>query len=68
MQAATFLLLCTTLIQADTIYSVADLGSMGGSSTVAFGINGSGTAVGWGETLTGDFGAFSSGTGALCRI
>jgi probable HAF family extracellular repeat protein len=65
MQAAMLLLLFATLIQADAIYSVADLGSMGGSSTVAFGINGSGTAVGWGETLTGDLGAFSSNGGSM---
>jgi probable HAF family extracellular repeat protein len=61
-QAAMLLFLLAGLLQAD-IYSVADLGTLGGSSTVAFGINSSGTAIGWGETLTGDVGAFSS-TGA----
>ncbi len=68
MQAAMLLLLFATLIQADAIYSVADLGSMGGSSTVAFGINGSGTAVGWGETLTGDSGAFSSNGSSMQHL
>ena len=57
--AAVLLLLFAGLLQAD-IYSVTDLGNLGGSSTVAFGINSSGTAVGWGETLSGDIGAFSS--------
>jgi probable HAF family extracellular repeat protein len=61
-QAATLLLLFAGLLQAD-IYSVTDLGTLGGSSTAAFGINNSGTAVGWGEGLTGYIGAFSSGIG-----
>src|ERR1035437_8092772 len=68
MQAAMLLLLFVTVIHADTIYSVGDLGAMGGSSTVAFGINGSGTAVGWGDTLTGDLGAFSSNGGSLQNL
>jgi hypothetical protein len=61
-QAAMLLLLLRGLLQADT-YSLTDLGSLGGSSTVAFGINSSGTAVGWGETSSGDVGAFSSSGG-----
>lgn len=48
------------LAQADTIYSVTDLGSLGGSSTAAFRINASGTAVGWGATPDGDQSAFIS--------
>src|ERR1039457_4557143 len=51
MQAAMLLLPFAGLLQASTIYSVTDLGAMGGSSTVAFGINSSGIAVGWGEAL-----------------
>jgi probable HAF family extracellular repeat protein len=61
-QAAMLLLLFAGLLKAD-IYSVTDLGALGGSSTVAFGINNSGTAVGWGEASTGNTGAFSSGAG-----
>ena len=63
MRAAMLLLPFAGLLQASTIYSVTDLGAMGGSSTVAFGINSSGIAVGWGEALTGDMGAFLSGSG-----
>lgn len=51
------------LLQADVIYSVTDLGAVGGSSSVAFRINDSGTAVGWGQSLTGDQSAFVSGSG-----
>ena len=65
-QAAMLLFLLAGLLQAD-IYSVADMGTLGGSSTVAFGINSSGTAVGWGESLTGDVGAFSS-NGAMQNL
>lgn len=50
------------VLQADAIYSVTDLGAAGGSSTVAFGINSSGIAVGWGETAAGDMNAFSFGS------
>jgi probable HAF family extracellular repeat protein len=56
-------LLFAGLLQADTIYAVTDLGTLGGSSTVAFGMNSSGSAVGWGETSTGDIGAFAFGSG-----
>src|SRR5271154_2271492 len=58
-------LLFAGLLQADTIYAVTDLGTLGGSSTVAFGINSSGSAVGWGETSTGDIGAFAFGSGPM---
>jgi probable HAF family extracellular repeat protein len=61
MRAAMLLISLAGLIQASTIYSVTDLGTAGGSSTVAFGINNSGIAVGWGETATGDMNAFSFG-------
>src|SRR3984893_15461906 len=65
MRAILLLLPLTGLLQADPIYSVIDLGSFGGSSTVAFRINDSGTAVGWGQSLTGNQGAFVSGSGAI---
>lgn len=64
MRAVIFLLPLAGLLQADVIYSVTDLGSFGGSSTVASGINDSGAAVGWGETLSGYPSAFSSGGGS----
>jgi probable HAF family extracellular repeat protein len=62
MRAAMLLISLSGLVQANTIYSVTDLGTTGGSSTVAFGINNSGIAVGWGETATGDMNAFSFGS------
>jgi probable HAF family extracellular repeat protein len=61
MRAAMLLVSLAGLVQANTIYSVTDLGTAGGSSTVAFGINNSGIAVGWGETAAGDMNAFSFG-------
>jgi probable HAF family extracellular repeat protein len=68
MQAAMLLvpfagLLFAGLLQADAIYAVTDLGTLGGSSTVAFGINSSGSAVGWGEMSNGDIGAYAFGSG-----
>jgi len=69
MRAVMLLLPFVGLLQADVIYSVNDLGSFGGSSTVAFQINNSGAAVGWGENPSGDPGAFSAaGGGSLQRL
>jgi probable HAF family extracellular repeat protein len=65
MRAVMLLLPFVGLLQADVIYSVTDLGSTGGSSTLALQINNSGTAVGYGETLSGDQGAFVSGGGSM---
>jgi probable HAF family extracellular repeat protein len=48
----------TSVLSAGTIYSVADLGSLGGSSAVGYKINNSGTAAGWAQTASGDQRAF----------
>jgi len=55
-------------IYASTIYSIADLGTLGGSSSVAFGINSAGTAVGWMENASGNMSAFSSLAGSLSGL
>lgn len=69
MRAAMLLFPLGVLLHASTIYSVTDLGTLGGSSTVAFQINSSGTAVGWGESAAGDLSAFvSSGSGLLQNL
>ena len=60
--------LSITAIHASTIYSVTDLGSMGGSSAVAFGINASGMAVGWTENAIGSTSAFASVKGGLLHL
>lgn len=63
MRAVMLLLPFAGLLQADIMYSVADLGSLGGPSTVAFGINNSGTAVGWADSPSGDPSAFAAPVG-----
>jgi len=50
-------------IWASTIYSVTDLGSLGGSSATGYQINDAGAVVGWAETLTGSQQAFVSPSG-----
>ena len=60
--------LSITAIHASTIYSVTDLGSMGGSSAVAFGINASGMAIGWAENAIGRTSAFASVKGGLLHL
>ena len=59
--------LSVAAVQASTI-SVTDLGTLGGSSAAAFGINASGMAVGWAETSTGDQQAFSSANGGWLNL
>ena len=61
-RAILLLLPLAGLLQAD-LYTINDLGSFGGPSTVAYGINNSGTAVGWGQTGTGNSAAFISNGG-----
>ena len=63
MRAVMLLLPFAGLLQADIMYSVADLGSLGGASTVAFGINNSGTAVGWADSPSSDPSAFAAPAG-----
>src|SRR5258708_4209127 len=48
----------TSALSAGTIYTVTDLGSLGGSSAVGFKINNSGTVAGWAQTASGDQHAF----------
>src|SRR5450755_4896493 len=67
MRAILLLLPLTSMLQADPIYAVIDLGTFGGSSTVAFRINDSGTAVGWGQSLTGNQNAFVSASGGAIQ-
>ena len=68
MRAILLLLPLASLLQAD-VYTITDLGSLGGSSTMAYGINDSGTAVGFGQTGTGNSAAFiSSGGGSIQKL
>ncbi|MDQ2946264.1 MAG: HAF repeat-containing protein, partial [Acidobacteriota bacterium] len=48
------------LLPAATTYSVVNLGSLGGSSSVAYHINDAGVVVGWSQTTLNDSHAFSS--------
>ena len=48
----------TSALSAGTIYTVTDLGSLGGSSAVGFKINNSGAVTGWAQTASGDQHAF----------
>ncbi|HLK20209.1 MAG TPA: PEP-CTERM sorting domain-containing protein [Bryobacteraceae bacterium] len=64
MRAVMLLLPFAGLLQADINYSVADLGSLGGPSTVAFAINNSGTAVGWADSPSSDPSAFAAPAGS----
>jgi probable HAF family extracellular repeat protein len=64
LRAIPILLLFPVLIPAGSIFSVVDLGSVGGSSSIAYKINDSGTAVGWAQTSAGVQDAFvSTGSG-----
>ena len=63
MRAIIFLLWCAAL-PAGTIYSIAGLGGLGGSSAVAYSINNSGATSGWAQTSSGDQHAFVSANGA----
>jgi len=51
------------LAAGNTIYSITNLGGLGGSSSTAYAINGAGTVVGWAATATGADQAFSSVNG-----
>src|SRR5258708_421028 len=68
MRAILLLVPLAGLLQAD-VYTITDLGTLGGSSTVAFGINDSGTADGWGQTVMGNSAAFVSvGGGGVQKL
>lgn len=62
------LFLFTTMLAGGSIYSVVDLGSLGGSSAIAYGINDSGSVVGWAETAGGTQNAFLSANGAFQNL
>jgi len=54
----------TSVLSAGTIYSVTELGSLGGSSAFGYKINNSGKVAGWAQTGAGDQHAFvASGAG-----
>jgi len=65
MRSIPLILLCTKLLNGGAIYSVVDLGTLGGSSAIAYKINDSGTAVGWAQTPDGSQHAFVSNGGGL---
>ena len=52
------LVLVSALSQASPIYSVIDLGNLGGGSATGFQVNSAGTVVGWADTVTGAMHAF----------
>lgn len=53
-------LLFSASMSANTIYSVVDLGTLGGNSSVAYGINQTGEAAGWLQNPGGQAQAFAS--------
>lgn len=59
---ALLLIICAALC-ASPSYSVADLGGLGGSSSVAYKINNAGAVIGWAQNIFGDQQAVSSMTG-----
>ena len=68
MWLGSFLLLAAGALNAGAIYSVVDLGSLGGSSAEAFGLNASGQAVGAVTTPFGDVRAFSSSGSGMSNL
>ena len=56
------ILLGASLAAGATLYSVVDLGSLGGNSSVAYHINNAGVVVGWSRTATNDNHAFTAAT------
>ncbi len=62
MKIISLLVISAGLMRGSMIYSITDLGSLGGSST-GYQINDSGSVVGWAETVTGSQQAFASATG-----
>ncbi|MBZ5609915.1 MAG: HAF repeat-containing protein [Acidobacteriia bacterium] len=60
MKILGLLISLTALLSGDTIYSVTNLGSWGGSSSMGYQINDSGSVIGWAETVAGVQQAFQS--------
>jgi probable HAF family extracellular repeat protein len=56
------------IASAAPIYSVADLGTLGGSQASAYRINQSGHAAGWSHTTAGDIQAFVHGTAGISPL
>jgi probable HAF family extracellular repeat protein len=59
------LLLFAATAFGDPIYTIADLGGLGGSTATGYAVNGSGTVAGWGQASSGGQQAFVSTTGGL---
>ncbi|HLH01044.1 MAG TPA: hypothetical protein VKX49_32370 [Bryobacteraceae bacterium] len=57
-------LVFAALLPGSTIYTVVDLGGLGGSNSNGFQINDAGAVVGWADTITGAQQAFLSSSGA----
>ncbi len=63
---ALILLPFAAALSASTIYSITDLGGLGGASAVGYKINGSGAVIGWAQTTSGaEHGFLSMNGGAL---
>src|SRR3977135_3066219 len=56
---------CACLGHAATIYSVVNLGGLGGTTSVAHGISNNGIATGWATTASNANHAFSASSGSL---
>ena len=63
MKMLFLLVACAALIQGSPIYTITNLGNLGGSSATGFQINDAGAVVGWAETVTGNQQAFSATAG-----
>lgn len=60
--------MCAGAVLAGPIYNIIDLGTLGGSSAQAFGVNASGVAVGSATTISGYTHAFSSSTAGIVDL
>ncbi len=59
------LLITAALASANSFYSIADLGGLGGASSTAYAINTSANVAGWASTPAGSDQAFTANGGAL---
>ena len=67
MKVLFLMLACAALIHGSPIYTIANLGNLGGSSATGFQINDAGAVVGWAETVTGNQQAFAAAAGGTLR-
>lgn len=65
MKILGFLLVFAAAGIANPIYTIANLGGLGGSSATGYAINDSGTVAGWGQSVSGGQQAFISAGGGL---